>query len=565
MTSSPELGLRAGEDRSRPDVVLVRPRDYGAVPPGAPVQDPLGVGYLAACLRAEGYSVRVLDAHALDLDNNGLVACVVQLNPRLMGLSLHSFADYGHCVAISRGVRAALPNVYCVWGGEHATFHAQNILEQHSEVDAVVLGEGEATLAALLATMPYEQPQGEARLGLAAPVAGALARGKGDALLHGGFRASIEDLDTLPEPHKDIVEMALGAGKSVSISVLTGRGCTHRCRFCTAHDFLRLGGGRVWRRRAPNSVVNEIERLATTYLKRELVHPVIQFQDVIFLGTSTASRRWATEFVEEMERRRLFVPFYCMSRADAILANRALLPRLVGIGLWSIEMGIESGVDRILKRYDKQNSSAANIEAIELMRAYGITYDASGFIMFDPSMNLDELRVNALYLRDFGAATWDFFVTRLQLYPGTELREEMIQKGLFSGAHEIGKTSGYRFEDPLVGRVAQFTSYYDPRIRELDLALRDAKAEAALAHRRGVPCRIEIARAIELIHSTYCSHLLGLIDAIAEDAPEQTIASLIAVFVQRTARLTAVMRDILRRPQSGMHAGVEPIALSTAQ
>jgi anaerobic magnesium-protoporphyrin IX monomethyl ester cyclase len=108
------------------------------------------------------------------------------------------------------------------------------------------------------------------------------------------------------------------------------------------------------------TVVDEIERLATTYLNNHLVHPVIQFQDVIFLGTLTASRRWATEFVEEMEWRQLAVPFYCMSRADAILASQALLPRLVGIGLWSIEMGIESGVDRILKRYDKQNSSDAN-------------------------------------------------------------------------------------------------------------------------------------------------------------------------------------------------------------
>jgi hypothetical protein len=302
-----------------------------------------------------------------------------------------------------------------------------------------------------------------------------------------------------------------------------------------------------------------------TYLNNDLVHPVIQFQDVIFLGTSTASRRWATEFVEEMERRRLAVPFYCMSRADAILANQALLPRLVGIGLWSIEMGIESGVDRILKRYDKQNSSDANSEAIELMRAYGITYDASGFIMFDPSMNLNELRANAIYLRDFGAATWDFFVTRLQLYPGTELREEMIQKGLFSGAHEIGKTSGYRFEDPFVGRGVQLTSYYDPCIRELDLALRDAKAQATLARRRGATCRSEIARGIELVHSTYCSHLLGLIDAVAEDAPGQAIASLIATFVQRTARLAAVMRDILRRTQGGTPAGVEPLALAAAQ
>jgi anaerobic magnesium-protoporphyrin IX monomethyl ester cyclase len=564
VTGSPELAMRAVELESRPDVVLVRPRDYGAVPPGAPVQDPLGVGYLTAYLRAEGYSVRVLDAHALDLDDEGLAACVIQLNPRLMGLSLHSFADYPHCVAISRGVKAVRRNVYCVWGGEHATYHAQNILEQHPEVDAVSMGEGEATLAALLAAIP-DGPQGEECLNLAAPVAGTLARGKGDSLLDGGFRASIEDLDTLPEPHKDIVEMALAASKPVSVSVLTGRGCTHRCRFCTAHDFLRLGGGRVWRRRTPTSVVDEIERLAATYLGNDLVHPVIQLQDVIFLGTSTASKRWVTEFAEEMERRRLVVPFYCMSRADAIIANQALLPRLVGIGLWSVEMGIESGVDRILKRYDKLNSSAANSEAIELMRAHGITYDASGFIMFDPSMDLNELRTNAIYLRDFGAATWDFFVTRLQLYPGTELREEMIQKGLFLGAHEIGKTSGYEFEDPFVGRVAEFTIYYDPCIRELDLALRDAKAEVALALRRGVPCRNEITRGIEIIHGTYCSHLLGLIDAVAEGASEPTIASLIAAFVQRTTRLTAIMRDILRCTQGGSRADVGPLALAAAQ
>jgi radical SAM superfamily enzyme YgiQ (UPF0313 family) len=452
-----------------------------------------------------------------------------------------------------------------VWGGEHATFHAQNILEQHSEVDAVALGEGETTLAALLATIPDDRARREKHQRLQSPVAGALARGTGNALLHGGFRASIEDLDTLPEPHKDIVKMALGAGKPVSVSVLTGRGCTHRCRFCTAHDFLRLGGGRVWRRRTPNKVVDEIERLAGTYLKTDLVHPVIQFQDVIFLGTSTSSRRWATEFVEEMELRRLVVPFYCMSRADAILANQQLLPRLVGIGLWSIEMGIESGVDRILKRYDKQNSSDDNSKAIELMRAHGITYDASGFIMFDPSMNLDELRANAIYLRDFGAATWDFFVTRLQLYPGTELREEMIQKGLFSGSREIGETSAYSFEDPLVERVAQFTTYYDPCIRALDLALRDAKAEAALARRFGVACRHEIAKGIEIVHSTYCTHLLSLIDAVAEGVSEQTIATLIAAFVQRTARLAAVMKDLLHSTGDATPSTYDPLAISPAQ
>jgi hypothetical protein len=84
-----------------------------------------------------------------------------------------------------------------------------------------------------------------------------------------------------------------------------------------------------------------------------------------------------------------------------------------------------------------------------------------------------------------------------------------------------------------------------PRLR------RDAKAEAALARRRGVPCRNEIVRGIELTHNICCNHLLGLIAAVAENAPEQHITSIIAAFVQRTTRLAAVMNDVLRPTQGG--------------
>jgi hypothetical protein len=95
--------------------------------------------------------------------------------------------------------------------------------------------------------------------------------------------------------------------------------------------------------------------------------------------------------------------------------------------------------------------------------------------------------------------------------------------------------------------------------------LRDAKAEAALARRFGLPCRNEIARGIELVHSAYCAHLLSLIGAVAEDASDHTIASLIAAFVQRTARLAAVMRDILGRTQDVTPADFSPTRIAAAQ
>jgi radical SAM superfamily enzyme YgiQ (UPF0313 family) len=539
------------DTNSRPDVVLVAPRDFDAVPHGAPVQDSLAIGFLAARLRAEGRHVVVLDAHALDLSDEAIVACVAELRPRVVGLTLHSFAHYDHCVTISRGIAALEDPPPCVWGGEHATFHAETILRQHPEVYAVVLSEGEDTLVDLVDRLVG--PGHTRRLPLlddaaeGPAVVGAVLRDDAGQIVHGGYRLAIEDLDAIPRAHKDIVELALAAGKEVSISMLTGRGCTHRCRFCTAHEFMRLGGGVVWRRRSATDVVAEMLDLHRRYFGDPLVHPVIQFQDVIFLGTSRAARRWTEEFLDELDRVGLRIPFYCMSRADAIIANEPLLPRLVQAGLWSVEMGIETGIDRILQSYNKLNSAASNAEAVDVLRRSGVTFDASGFIMFDPQMTLSEVRENAAYLRDFGAATWDFFVTRLQLYPGTELRAEMIQKGLFDGADDIGRTAGYAFEDPRVGLVADHVFYYDSGIRILDLLLRDAKAIQANQIRAGHEPYGVLDDAIRLVHATYHDHVIAIADAVEADRLESDFAGLVQTFLSRIQRLRALLDGLVRQ------------------
>jgi radical SAM superfamily enzyme YgiQ (UPF0313 family) len=544
-------------------VVLARARDFGAVPPGAPVQDPLGVGYLAAALRSRGHEVAVVDAHALNLDDSGVAECVAALQPSVVGLSLHSFADYPHCLTISRALATMTPRPYCIWGGEHATFHAERILRQHAEVDAVALGEGEETMCALVDfALGRNRPVDAGRLRLASRdaegITGAVIRGCDGLPRHGGFRESLSDLDAVPSPHKDVVELALAAGRPVSLSILTGRGCTHRCSFCTAHEFMRLAGGTVWRRRSPKCVVDELQRLVDRYLSNRLVHPVVQFQDVIFLGTSPASRRWVREFVNEMNQRNMRVPFYCMSRADAILGNEDILPELVQVGLWSVEMGIEAGVDRILNLYNKLNSAEDNQRAVMLMRRLGITFDASGYIMFDPRMTLEELRTNARHLARFGAATWDFFVTRLQLYPGTAIRDEMIERGVFTAIDDIGCTVGYAFEDPRVGAVAEHTLYYSMSIRTLDLLLRDAKAEIANAIRARRVAPQVLEDAVTLVHRMYCDHLLALTDCAEAGDIEVEAPMLIERFLSRVETLTQLMRDLLERcngqPDRGLAA-----------
>jgi hypothetical protein len=487
----------------RPDVVLVRPWARSAVPVNALVEDSLGVGYLLAVLRRAGYTAAAVDAFTWGFDDNQLVQCIVEMQPKIVGIALHSFADFKHVVRITEEFARLLPTAYRILGGEHATFLAREILERHASVDAVVVGEGDATLPELV---------GRVIGGDRHPVIlGAMTRAADGSLQDGGFRPAIEDLDQLPLPAKDLVEAAVRIGKPVALSILTGRGCTHKCTFCTANTFLRLGGGVVWRRRDPVAVVDEMEGLSHRYGSAQMVHPMIQFQDVIFLGTSPSAKTWAEQFVEELERRSIRIPYYIMSRAEAILANAPLLPRLACSGLSSVEIGIESGVDRILQAYSKMNSAARTEEAISLLREHLVCYDASGFIMFDPRITLSELRVNAHFLRRLGHATWDRYVTRLQIFPGTAIKRQLIEEGLYRDDGSLDNVYMYAFQDPRVAEVAEHAWMYDQIIQDLDGAIHGARAAVADGIRSGQDVS-ELQRMLDLSQDIYSEYFNALVD-----------------------------------------------------
>lgn len=535
----------AGEQR--PDVLLVRPWAPSAVPEDALVDDSLGVGFVAASLRTAGWNVVLLDAFTFHFSDEAVVRCILELSPRIVGISLHSFADYRHTIAIADQMKAARPDIYCMIGGEHATFLARPIMERHPSIDAVVVAEGEETTGDIVAAVSRGEVRG--------PIPGAVTRDADGSIVDGGTRPAVEDLDALPLAAKDIVEMAILAGRSVAVSLLTGRGCTHKCTFCTAHEFLRLGGGIVWRRRSPRAVVDELEMLAARFSGRPGVHPMIQFQDVIFLGTSPAALAWTRQFVEELERRELRVPYYLMARAEAIIANGPILPRLAKSGLSSVEVGIESGVDRILEAYNKQNNVDRTVDAVALMRNAGIAYDASGFIMFDPRMVLEDVRTNANYLKRIDHATWDRYITRLQVFPGTVIRTQLIDEGLFDPDAELDAVYAYRFQDPRVGVMASRVWFYDDSIRLLDNLMRTAKAMLAEARRAGTEPDPELARALDLAQEVYCNYFLTLVDLVERGEIERQFDEQVQLFL---AQVRLVVGLIAGMTGAGPLVDVEP-------
>src|SRR6185295_11121732 len=99
--------------------------------------------------------------------------------------------------------------------------------------DVVVFGEGEAALAELL---PALADKGKHRL---ENIAGIAFVDESGAVATTPARAQIADLDSLPWPARDLIEIERyvdvwrehhGMG---TVNLITARGCPYRCRWCS--------------------------------------------------------------------------------------------------------------------------------------------------------------------------------------------------------------------------------------------------------------------------------------------------------------------------------------------
>ena len=217
---------------------------------------PLGILYLAGYVRSVGHGVAVFDgtfapdesafADALDLERPDVVGISALLPTRAMALTLAEMAKQRDLVVVLGGPDpTAVPEVYT----------------SDPSVDVVVHHEGEQTVARLLDLFD------EGRLDTAALMTepGVAFRVDGEPMVNEP-RPPIENLDALPLPARDLIDMNRylrqweeTSGYS-SLTISTSRGCPHNCEWC--RDAVH---GRDFRQRSPENVAAEMHALAAAY------------------------------------------------------------------------------------------------------------------------------------------------------------------------------------------------------------------------------------------------------------------------------------------------------------
>jgi anaerobic magnesium-protoporphyrin IX monomethyl ester cyclase len=341
---------------------------------------PLGVLSLAAYLRARGDEVWALD---LRFCSRGALATTVrQLRPALVGISALTSEERGAARAAVE-IKQAAPDTAVVLGGPHATGFWEEALCEFA-LDACVLGEGEETLAELVDLASSEGPRWRDPKNLAGVRGVAYRDPESGQPVRTAPRPPIQDLDALPFPAWDLLDMApywtLPSMSSLGIRpympLFTSRGCPYRCVYC--HEVF----GKTCRSRSPERVVEEIRLIRERYgiSDLEVVDDVANLHAGRFDGILTG-------LLDQGLRSRISFPNGV--RADLLRESSIALLDEVGAG--EVSIAIETASARLQKVIGKNldlDRAAAAIEALARRRVM-----TRGFFMLGlPSEDEQEMR-----------------------------------------------------------------------------------------------------------------------------------------------------------------------------
>ena len=428
-------------------IVLVNPKNprgyvYDFNPP---FLEHIGLGYIAACLRKAGFSVKLINFEIDPDRSDSFFEEITKDKPHFVGFTT-SFETISSVLSLCQKMKERNSTIHICLGGHHATFCADAILEKNPCIDSIVRGEGEITIVELASSLTIGRPLQNIK---------GLCYREGENIVKNLPRENIQDLDQIPFPERDnLVSYSFSHGvPSNGILVLSSRGCYGRCSFCSVASFYRLAGRSSWRPRSAENFVDEIE-----YLNSKFGAVAFSISDDTFICPAMGSKQRAHKIASEIIHRDLGVLFSCSFRIDSLNPydqdDIQLLRHLQKAGLFSVYLGLESGCPKELKVYQKGITLKKVHQLLMVFRELGIPVEV-GFIMFNPYSTVSTIITNAEFLisLDMGIL-FHHFSSKVQLQPGIAIINLLKAGGMLKEPKDLSDVYYYKFQDPVVETVA---------------------------------------------------------------------------------------------------------------
>ncbi|WP_336314055.1 B12-binding domain-containing radical SAM protein [Iamia majanohamensis] len=425
---------------------------------------PLGVAYLAAAVRAEGHDVQVVDAvgEALDAQHAtgdprfvgvGLspeqVVERVPADADVVGVSCSFSHDWPHDRTTIEALRRRCPTALVVVGGEHVTAVPEEVLGDCAAVDVAVLGEGEETLAEVVALHDRREDLRQ--------VPGTVHRDphRPGRFVHAPPRQRIRAVDELPRPAWDLVPLGayldrgfgIGIDRRRSLPVMATRGCPYRCTFCSSPSMWTTR----YAARTPGSVLDEVR---DAIVEHDVEN--VDFYDL----TMIIRRSWIVEFCQLVLDSGLDFTWQLPSGTRSEAIDGEVCRLLHAAGCRNLTYAPESGSPRVLDRIQKRVDLDHLTHAVRTASSEGIACTANIIVGFPGETRRDMARTLRFVASLARTGLETCTVAPFSPYPGSQLFAELRAEGRI-GALDDQYYLGLSYSD--VSRAASWTDHAGPR------------------------------------------------------------------------------------------------------
>ena len=342
---------------------------------------PLGILYLASAVREKlNIQPEIMDLGFFKDPFQEIRNRLMQNQYQWVGISaMITMAEPAKKIA--QLIKSISPESKVILGGPHPTTLAEKCLNHN--LDYLAVGEGELTICEIM-----EKPEPE-------NIPGIWFR-KNGGWIKNPPRANIENLDALPFPAFDLIELEPykklwfqldTIGRPIQgTSIIASRGCPYQCSFC--QPTLEKLFGKKLRKRSPENIVREL-----LWLKKDF-----QIEGFIFVDdTLILDKAWCQALAEQMRKEKLNLVFGANVRAE--LVEEDILGELKSAGLGKIYLGVESFSEQIRNYVLNKKISNEEIQrAVEIAKKLGLK--VQGYFMIGaPGETKKEVKATLAYAR----------------------------------------------------------------------------------------------------------------------------------------------------------------------
>lgn len=335
-------------------------------------------------------------------------------------------ATYQDALATARVLKQIRPNSTIILGGHHVDGQEQIILNNHSEIDLTVTGEGEKALEGILSGN-YDTP-------------GVTYRGRNLLRVlsnpaNKGIRLTPEELNDLDirQYNREFQEKATQFEET---NLITARGCPMACAFCAVANEKATA-------QDPDLVIEQIDYIISQNQTRGRP-TTIAIQDNFFAQRKDRAKEVARKLIDYRERTGNDFEWNMQTRVEQF-ADPELAELLSKAGCSAAYFGIENFDPRMLKVLNKAHNEGKYLQitskAIQNCLANGIQPHID-FQVGIPGENTETERINESALRHVGEEAKLYnekplvFPSLSVVYPATAFYRGMMQSGAPENVYE---------------------------------------------------------------------------------------------------------------------------------